>query len=163
MRAIPEETPVALTYERATLAVMLAKPADLEDFALAFSLTEGIVERPEQIEELTIFRLDAGLELRMWLAAARSDIAETRRRHLAGPQRLRPVRPRKPRGGEPPLPAGDLDGAVRGLRDRSGHGGIASGADAQSGDARSPRSRILAAGTRIDRGARGYRTAQCAW
>jgi FdhD protein len=85
MRTIPEEMPVVLTYERATLAVMLATPADLEDFALGFSLTEGIVERPEQIEELTIVRVEAGVELRMWLAAERSEVVETRRRHLAGP------------------------------------------------------------------------------
>lgn len=85
MRTIPEAMPVVLTYERAALAVMLATPADFEDFALGFSLTEGIVERPEQIEELTIVRVDTGVELRMWLAADRSQVVETRRRHLAGP------------------------------------------------------------------------------
>ncbi len=85
IRTIPEETPVALTYNRATLAVMLATPADLEDFALGFSLTEGIVEHPDQLEELRIVRAGEGIELRMWLAADRLAVAEARRRRLAGP------------------------------------------------------------------------------
>jgi FdhD protein len=85
VRTIPEETPVALTYNRAALAVMLATAADLEDFALGFSLTEGIIERPEQLEELEVVPTGDGVELRMWLAEERVAVAEARRRRLAGP------------------------------------------------------------------------------
>ncbi|MGH7155545.1 MAG: formate dehydrogenase accessory sulfurtransferase FdhD, partial [Acetobacteraceae bacterium] len=84
-RVLPEETAVVLTYNRATLAVMLATPADLEDFALGFSLTEGIIETPAQLDELKVVALDNGIELRMWLAPERAGIADARRRRLIGP------------------------------------------------------------------------------
>jgi len=82
---VPEETAVALTYNRVTHAVMMATPSDLEDFAIGFSLTEGIIKRPADIDTLDIVPSDEGIELRMWLAEPRGDAFVERRRHLAGP------------------------------------------------------------------------------
>jgi FdhD protein len=84
-RAIPEETALALTYNGGTYAVMMGTPRDLRDFAVGFSLSEGIVQFAEDIESLDIVQLDDGIELRMWLAQARADRLGERRRQIAGP------------------------------------------------------------------------------
>ena len=84
-RLIPEETALALTYNGGTYAVMMATPQDLRDFAIGFSLGEGIVQSPDEIDSLDIVELDDGIELRMWLAPSRAAAINERRRHIAGP------------------------------------------------------------------------------
>src|SRR6202042_3692276 len=66
-------------------AVMMTTPRDLRDFAIGFSLSEGIVQSPDDIESLDILPLDDGIELRMWLAPSKADRLSERRRHIAGP------------------------------------------------------------------------------
>jgi FdhD protein len=84
-RLIPEETAIALTYNGGTYAVMMATPQNLRDFAVGFSLSEGIVQSPGDIDSLDIVDLDDGIELRMWLAPAKASRLGERRRHIAGP------------------------------------------------------------------------------
>ncbi len=84
-RTIAEETPVALTYGRATHAVMMATPADLRDFALGFSLAEGIVRGPDEIEALDVVEVDDGIELRMDLVTERQVGLARRQRRITGP------------------------------------------------------------------------------
>ena len=84
-RTIPEETAIALTFNGGTYAVMMGTPQNLGDFAVGFSLSEGIVQTPDDIQSLDIVDLGDGIELRMWLTQANADRLNERRRHIAGP------------------------------------------------------------------------------
>ena len=64
---------------------MMATPQDLDDFAVGFSLTEGVVSSATDIRQLETVEHDAGIELRMWLTEPRAAALGERRRHLAGP------------------------------------------------------------------------------
>jgi formate dehydrogenase accessory protein FdhD len=81
---LAEETPVALVYNGQSHVVMMATPADLDDFAFGFSLTEGIVDRADEIR--IVDRLDTphGISLEMHIAQARFDALEQRGRNLTG-------------------------------------------------------------------------------
>jgi FdhD protein len=84
-RLVPEETALALTFNGGTYAVMMGTPKDLQDFAIGFSLSEGIVKSAEEIASFDIVELDDGIELRMWLATAKAEQISERRRQIAGP------------------------------------------------------------------------------
>ena len=84
-RLIPEETAIALTYNGGTYAVMMGSPKDLRDFAIGFSLNEGIVQFAKEIVSLDIVDINDGIELRMWLASSHAVLINERRRHIAGP------------------------------------------------------------------------------
>jgi len=79
-----EETPVAFVYNGLAHAVMMATPSDLEDFALGFSLSEGIIDRPGELLEVEVLPLDDGVLLRLGVEEARARALESRRRSIAG-------------------------------------------------------------------------------
>jgi FdhD protein len=81
---VAEEVPVAFVYNGLAHAVMMASPADLEDFALGFSLSEAIVARPEELLRTEVVPLDEGVLLRLQITPERCAPLEEQRRHLAG-------------------------------------------------------------------------------
>jgi len=84
-RMVPEETPVAFSFAGTTHAVMMASPADFEDFALGFSLTEGIIADPQEIEAIEVEDHGAGVDIQIRLKDRANTRFEARRRRLAGP------------------------------------------------------------------------------
>lgn len=84
-RSLPDEVPVAMVFNGSTLAVMMASPADLRDFALGFALSEGVISGFDQVLELEIAEHPQGIEARFWLRDDRAAALEARRRLLAGP------------------------------------------------------------------------------
>ncbi|WP_245450125.1 formate dehydrogenase accessory sulfurtransferase FdhD [Chelatococcus asaccharovorans] len=84
-REVAEETAIALTYGGSTQAVMMATPCDLEDFAVGFSLTEGIVTSAADIEQIAVEETELGLDIQIELASPRNAAFVSRRRAMAGP------------------------------------------------------------------------------
>ncbi|MDB5617892.1 formate dehydrogenase accessory sulfurtransferase FdhD [Tardiphaga sp.] len=85
LRAVPEETALAITYNGGTYAVMMGSPQDLRDFAIGFSLSEGVVRSVSEIQSFEAVDFDDGIELRMWLATDTAEGISARRRQIAGP------------------------------------------------------------------------------
>lgn len=67
---VAEEAPVALVYNGLNHAVMLASPADMQDFAFGFTVTEGIAGKPDDIRKIEVFEKDQGIDLMITLAEA---------------------------------------------------------------------------------------------
>ncbi|MBB5754444.1 formate dehydrogenase accessory sulfurtransferase FdhD [Prosthecomicrobium pneumaticum] len=82
-RVVPEETPVALVFDGTTEAVMMATPADLDDFARGFAFTEGLAA-PGAIRGCDVIETPRGIEARLWLVPGRGAALAARRRRLAG-------------------------------------------------------------------------------
>ncbi len=84
-RIVPEEVPIAFSYGGTTHAVMMATPADLEDFAFGFSLAEGIIRTAADILAIEIIEAGDGLDVQVTLAEPEADALTRRRRRMAGP------------------------------------------------------------------------------
>jgi FdhD protein len=84
MDLVAEEVPVALEYNGIAHAVMMASPADLEDFALGFSLTEGIIASPSELYDCEVHPLADGIQVRIEIASERFVRLKERRRNLTG-------------------------------------------------------------------------------
>lgn len=124
---LAEEVPVALEYNGISHAVLLATPSDLEEFALGFSLSEGILASREDCYEIDIEHGDAGITLHIRISNAAFMLLKERRRSMTGrtgcglcgteslDQVLRPL-PRLVPGQAPSLSAAGIRRALAGLQ-----------------------------------------------
>lgn len=122
---LAEEMPVALEYNGVAHAVMLATPSDLEEFALGFSLSEGIIASAQECYEIDVEHGTEGITLHLRIGNAAFMMLKERRRSLAGRtgcglcgaeslrQVLRPL-PRLTSGDR--LSARSIQGALRSLQ-----------------------------------------------
>lgn len=117
---LAEEVAVALLFNGVPHAVMMCTPADLEDFAVGFALTEGIVEHVAQLQLIDMLPRERGIALHLALDAERFEILQQHRRNLVG------------RSGCGLCGAEELDQAVRPVRRVSGHATVSA---QQLGDA----------------------------
>ena len=83
-RDVPVEMPVNIVYGTLPYAVMMATPADLEDFAIGFSLTEGIVANISEIKNIAVEQAGDGIRVAVELSADRFRKHLARRRNLSG-------------------------------------------------------------------------------
>jgi FdhD protein len=84
VRTVPSEVPVNLVYGGIPFAVMMATPSDLEDFAVGFSLTEGVIRAPDDIRGIRIETEERGLRIIIDLTPKRLHDHLARRRVLSG-------------------------------------------------------------------------------
>ena len=82
--SVAEEIPVALEYNGISHAVMMASPADLEDFALGFSLSEGILRDRSELYECEVVDGADGIQVQLRIAAERFVKLKEQRRNLTG-------------------------------------------------------------------------------
>ena len=83
-RMLPEEVAVALSFNGSTQAVMMATPADLEDFAYGFALTEGLA-KPDEILSVEVVETPKGIDVQIWVTPQAEARLAKRRRTMAGP------------------------------------------------------------------------------
>ena len=84
-RIVPEEVPIAFSYGGTSHAVMMGTPADIEDFAVGFSLTEGIITDMSEIAAIEPIEDEQGIDVQITLVDDAADALRLRRRHMAGP------------------------------------------------------------------------------
>jgi FdhD protein len=81
---VAEEVPVAFVYNQRPHVVMMATPADLEDFAVGFTITEEIVPSASAIEDCQVVRYSQGIELQIGIPPAAAEVLAGRGRQLVG-------------------------------------------------------------------------------
>ena len=87
----PEEAAVAVVIDGSSQAVLMATPHDLDDFALGFALTEGLIDGPGDVDSAEAVEVEAPIpgraawEARLWLRPGLAAGLAERRRAMVGP------------------------------------------------------------------------------
>ncbi|HKE91572.1 MAG TPA: formate dehydrogenase accessory sulfurtransferase FdhD [Gemmatimonadales bacterium] len=81
---IVEETPVVIVYNAIPHVVMMATPADLEDFVTGFSITEELIRTPVDLREVKVVRYGQGIEVQATVDEACDAVIASRTRRLSG-------------------------------------------------------------------------------
>jgi FdhD protein len=81
---LPEEAPASILYNGQSFAVMMVTPADLEDFAVGFSITEGIAASRAEIGSVRVVEAADGFLVNVEVNEGALERAEGRRRTLTG-------------------------------------------------------------------------------
>lgn len=84
-RVVPEEVPIAFSFGGSTHAVMMATPADLQDFAVGFSMAEGIIRSASDILDVEPIEAGDGIDVQITLKDDTAEALTARRRRMAGP------------------------------------------------------------------------------
>src|SRR6476620_7741518 len=79
---LAEEVPIAFVYNARPYTVVMATPRDLEDLAVGFSVTEGIVAHAAKLERVDVVRANHGIEIQIELSATDADRLAERSRTL---------------------------------------------------------------------------------
>ncbi len=83
MVAVAEEVPVALVYNGRSHVVVMATPTDLEDLAVGFSYSEGIVGGVCEMSRIEVVRHSRGVEVQIAIPAERATRLDDRRRSMS--------------------------------------------------------------------------------
>ncbi len=81
---VAEEVPIVLMYNGLSHVVMLATPTNLEDFALGFSLTEGIIASVTEFESAKVYQRSNGIEVQVKIPEIRFQCLADKGRNLTG-------------------------------------------------------------------------------
>ena len=80
---LAEEVPIAFIYNARPYTVVMGTPLDLEDLAVGFSVTEGIVAHAARLERVDVVRAAHGVEIQIEISATDADRLADRSRTLA--------------------------------------------------------------------------------
>lgn len=125
-RSLAEEAPVAFEFNGLAYAVMMASPRDLEDYAAGFTLSEGLVDRVDAIEQIDVAQVERGTVLRIRLPESAAEPLRERLRlrlvegscGLCGLDSIDEVlRPLEPLDRPPMISAAAIERAVGALRE----------------------------------------------